>query len=91
MTAYKHLVLNGAEIYEKSDTENMKRDADGFTRDIANMMIGTLKDISVKPQRGYLFVLLCLTIFTKKSMLCNSDFVFQKQVRDVPREHDTGY
>ncbi|XP_060835212.1 uncharacterized protein LOC132918124 [Rhopalosiphum padi] len=60
MTAYKHLVLNGAEIYEKSDTENMKRDADGFTRDIANTMIGTLKDIS-------------------------------KQVRDVPREHDTEY
>lgn len=59
-TAYKHLVLNGAEIYEKSDTENMKRDVDGFTRDIADMMIGTLKDIS-------------------------------KQVRGVPREHDTEY
>uniref|UniRef100_A0A2S2NTA1 Uncharacterized protein n=1 Tax=Schizaphis graminum TaxID=13262 RepID=A0A2S2NTA1_SCHGA len=50
MTAYKHLVLNGAEIYEKSNTENMKRDADGFTRDIANIMIGTLKDILVKSQ-----------------------------------------
>jgi len=50
MTAYKHLVLNGAEIYEKSDSEIVKRDVDGFTRDVADMMIGTLKGISVKSQ-----------------------------------------
>jgi len=48
MSAYKHLILNGAEIYEKSNTEDMKRDVDGFLRDIANMMIETLKDISKK-------------------------------------------
>lgn len=46
LTAFKHLVLNGGEIYEKSDTQNMKRDVDGFTRDIADIMIGTLKEIS---------------------------------------------
>jgi len=52
MTAYKHLVLNGGEIYEKADTENVKRDVDGFTRDVADMMIETLKKISVKSQRA---------------------------------------
>ncbi|KAL5240164.1 hypothetical protein ACI65C_007574 [Semiaphis heraclei] len=46
MTAYKHLVLNGGEIYEKADTENVKRDVDGFTRDVADIMIETLKQIS---------------------------------------------
>ncbi|XP_016658726.1 uncharacterized protein LOC103307644 [Acyrthosiphon pisum] len=46
MTAYKHLVLNGAEIYEKSDSEIVKRDVDGFTRDVADTMIGILKGIS---------------------------------------------
>lgn len=51
MTAYKHLILNGVEIYEKSDTENLKRDVEGFTKDIANMMIETLKEIS-KQVRG---------------------------------------
>ncbi|XP_015369422.1 PREDICTED: uncharacterized protein LOC107165610 [Diuraphis noxia] len=46
MTAYKHLVLNGGEIYEKADTENVKWDVDRFTRDVANMMIEILKKIS---------------------------------------------
>ncbi|XP_025193912.1 uncharacterized protein LOC112593633 [Melanaphis sacchari] len=45
MTSYKHLVLNGAEVYEKSNTENVKQDVERFTRDIADMMIQVLKDI----------------------------------------------
>lgn len=50
LTSFKHLVLNGAEIYEKSDTEIEKQEVDQFTRDIADILIGIIKKISVKSQ-----------------------------------------
>jgi len=95
MTAYKHLVLNGAEIYEKSDSEIVKRDVDGFTRDVADMMIGTLKGISVKSQ----WTIVCAWCHDvsegfmgeKKRVICNLDFVLQKQVRSIPEKRDTEY
>lgn len=47
-TSFKHLVINGGEIFNETDSEHMKRDVDDFTREIANIMITTLKDITVK-------------------------------------------
>ncbi|XP_025425231.1 uncharacterized protein LOC112694084 [Sipha flava] len=46
MTTYKHLVLNGGEIYEEAVNERTRRDVDGFTRRIANVLIETLRNIT---------------------------------------------
>lgn len=46
-TSFKHLVINGGEIYKIADNKFMKQDVDRFTREIANIMIVTLKDIMV--------------------------------------------
>lgn len=47
-TSYEHLIINGGEIYEKANGDKLKRDVNDFTRGIANILIGILKEISVK-------------------------------------------
>lgn len=73
-TSYKHLVINGGEVYETAKSEKVKRDVDDFTREIANMLIEILKDISVQK-----------TFIESKNMKISLNLVFQKQLRDVPR------
>lgn len=51
-TAYKHLVVNGADVWERANGERVKRDVDAFVRGIADALIGTLKDISVGASSG---------------------------------------
>lgn len=53
-TSFKHLVINGAEIYENdalSDKE--KRIVDDFTKEIADIMIGLMREISVRAQKRH--------------------------------------
>lgn len=47
-TSFKHLVINGGEIYEKADSKWTKQDVDSFTREIANLMLTILRDITVR-------------------------------------------
>jgi hypothetical protein len=55
MTTYKHLVLNGGEIYEEAVNERTRRDVDGFTRRIANVLIETLRNITVHARQTDIF------------------------------------
>lgn len=47
-TSYKHLVINGGEIYDKANSEKTRREVDDFTREIANILIEVLKDVWVR-------------------------------------------
>jgi len=45
-TSYKHLVINGAEVYWNAKSGRVKRDVNDFVKAIATMLIGILKGIS---------------------------------------------
>lgn len=51
-TAFKHLVINGTEIYENdalSDKE--KRIVNDFTKEIADILIELMREVSVRAQK----------------------------------------
>ncbi|VVC34147.1 Hypothetical protein CINCED_3A021840 [Cinara cedri] len=45
-TSFKHLIINGSDVYGKANDAKLKRNVNDFTREIASIMIGLLKEIS---------------------------------------------
>lgn len=80
-TAFKHLVINGGDVYAEAPGEKTRRDVDDFTRGVADTMVETLKKISV----GFSYEI------TPNASNCLSlifFFLLQKQVRDLPEKSD---
>lgn len=45
--SFKHLIINSNEIYKIANSEKLKKNVNNFTKRIADIMIKTIKEISV--------------------------------------------